>query len=176
MKSEIVEMAPSELRSKVHMAINMLLKNDSFLLINDTNERSISHKLGEYLQHEFPGWNVDCEYNRIRGSDIKKIEDWKIRFINEELNPEDTNAKTVYPDIIIHQRNNKNNLLVIEIKKSTNRDEGKLDIEKIKMFMEDNRGLNYKYGLFINFEVKRRCGIKTLKWFPNEKFGADKYE
>ena len=28
------------------------------------NERSIAHKFATYLEDEFQGWDVDCEYNR----------------------------------------------------------------------------------------------------------------
>lgn len=53
--------------------LRMLLKNDHYLLKNDVNERSITHKLGEYYQFIFSDWNVDCEYNRNMGGP-KKIE------------------------------------------------------------------------------------------------------
>lgn len=43
-----------QIESKVKTALQCLIKNDSFLLSNNTNERSITHKLAEYLQQEFP--------------------------------------------------------------------------------------------------------------------------
>jgi len=45
-------------------AIDRLLKNDLLLLQNDVNERSVSHKLAEYLQIVFQNLHVDCEHNR----------------------------------------------------------------------------------------------------------------
>ena len=45
-------------------ALDQLLRADAELLNNDVNERSISHRLACYLEPLFPGWNVDCEYNR----------------------------------------------------------------------------------------------------------------
>lgn len=57
MKPEIVE-------SRVEEALDIYLKEDSYLLNVNANERSITHKLAEYLQQEFPGYNVDCEYNK----------------------------------------------------------------------------------------------------------------
>jgi len=47
-------------------AINQLLRSDSDILIMDVNERTISHRLANYLEPHFSGWNVDCEYNRHR--------------------------------------------------------------------------------------------------------------
>lgn len=51
----------------------------------------------------FPKWNVDCEYNRVK-YDFKKV-----------------NGKLVNPDIIVHHRNTFVNLLVVEVKKSGNK-------------------------------------------------------
>ncbi|GAB4314094.1 MAG: hypothetical protein Kow0019_13670 [Methanobacteriaceae archaeon] len=160
MNSENIMVPLEEVESKVNKALNKLFKNDHYLLFADANERSISHKFAEYLQQEFEEWNVDCEYNRDH-HDIKRISDWKNRCLKEK-EYEDADAKTVYPDIIIHHRNTRNNLLVIEIKKSTNTDNGKCDIKKIRNFIKE---LNYKYGIFINFKVGEELGIKSLKWF-----------
>lgn len=48
----------------VDLGLSMLLFNDKYLLDHNVNERSITHKLGEYYQHIFQGWNVDCEFDR----------------------------------------------------------------------------------------------------------------
>lgn len=175
MNSELMSIQPDELKSRVNIAVNKLLKNDNFLLSSNANERSISHKFAEYLQQEFPEWNVDCEYNRDLHGNIKKIDEWRSNNL-EEPSADDTDAKTVYPDIIIHHRNSRNNLLVIEIKKSSNSDQGEVDIEKLKMFIEENGGLNYHYGLFINFKVDGVSDIKSLKWLPAEIFGDGDHE
>lgn len=51
-------------RNRVTRALERLIDLDGHLLEIDANERSITHKLAEYLQQEFPKYNVDCEYNR----------------------------------------------------------------------------------------------------------------
>ena len=48
----------------LEIALSELIERDSFLFEADANERSITHKLAEYLQAQFQDWNVDCEYNR----------------------------------------------------------------------------------------------------------------
>jgi len=105
-------MSFKEVKEKIDLAVKKLRINDSFLLVADTNERAISHRLAIYLQSLFEGLEVDCEYNR-HGMKVKKIE-----LPNDDINWDDTEAKTVFPDIIIHKRNtDRYNLLVIEIKK-----------------------------------------------------------
>jgi len=49
---------------KIEVGLNLLINNDGYLLYKNINERSITHKLAEYLQNLFPEWNVDCEYNK----------------------------------------------------------------------------------------------------------------
>jgi hypothetical protein len=114
-----------------------LLPNDRLILFGSqarkVNERSLTHKYAEYLQEEFPEWNVDCEYNRD-GHDTKKIISY-IRKIDNE------NARTVYPDIIIHHRGTKNNLVVIEAKKD-NFNGDNLDVQKLEAY---NKDLGYKF-------------------------------
>lgn len=67
-------MDETKIRDRVEEALKILLKNDAYLLEHDVNERSITHKLAEYLQQElrkyseFNDYQVDCEYNK----DLKK--------------------------------------------------------------------------------------------------------
>jgi hypothetical protein len=127
---------------RVCRAIARLLEEDRFLLVNNVNERSISHKLAEYLQGEFSEWHVDCEYNR----DHHEVKTLKFDMPNVPV--DDTNAKTVYPDVIVHRRDTDQNLLVIEIKKSSNPESRDRDLRKLELFISQ---LRYEYAAFIEF-------------------------
>jgi hypothetical protein len=120
-----VKVAKKEVVRRVHAAYDALIKHDRALLEVDANERSITHKLAEHLQTEFPGWNVDCEYNR--NGVIPK----RLLGTVETVLTGDTDGKTVFPDIIVHHRKSKDNLVVIEAKKSstvgTSADKAKLE-------------------------------------------------
>lgn len=152
-----------EVKSHVEKALNLLLEQDKFLLLNNLNERTISHKLAEYLQREFSSWNVDCEYNR-NFDRIKKIEIKRMRC--QEVRKDDTDAKTVYPDIIIHHRYTEENLLVIEVKKNASYSDKENDGNKIGSFMDE---FNYSYGLFIDLITRtEEAGIKQILWFPEK--------
>ena len=130
---------------RVETALDKLREQDAFLLENNVNERSISHKLATYLQEVFVGWNVDCEYNRNHDNSrlIKEL----IRTVRDS-GPDDEHARTVFPDIIVHRRGEPVNLLVIEIKKSTNpdRDASNKDKEKLEAY---KRQLGYQRALFL---------------------------
>ena len=105
----------------------------------NANERSITHKLAEHLQREFPEWHVDCEYNRL-GRDTKRLQ-----LDVGELKPDDIEAKTVFPDIIVHRRMTHKNLLVIEVKKASGQ-ANTGDIKKLKCFTKVLE-YQYQYGL-----------------------------
>jgi len=130
------------IKDKIQIAFNKLLANDQYLLKADANERSITHKLAEYLQTEFSDWNVDCEYNR-NGMNIKRLMSFKM-----DITSDDTDATSVFPDIIIHHRGTDENLAVIEAKKSSN--ELGNDKEKLKAYKMD---LNYKFAIKITLPV-----------------------
>jgi metal-sulfur cluster biosynthetic enzyme len=134
---------------KVKNAIEKFKQCDSVLLEIDVNERTMTHKLAEYLQQEFRDLNVDCEYNR-QIKDTKKILHPSITRKGWDFS-EDTDAKTVYPDIIVHKRLSDDNVLVIEAKKSSREDNGDWDKAKLRAF----KGEEYKYrrAFFVIFHV-----------------------
>ena len=135
------------------------------MLKNNLNERSITHKLAEYIQKYFSDYNVDYEYNRNM-ADIKKIK--KISKKNISETDAEGNTVSVYPDIIIHKRgNNDSNLIVIEVKKANADDNSKkFDCEKLKAFTKSD-GLKYKYGIYLELNKNSNHGLKELKFFQN---------
>lgn len=66
------------LNHRIKIGLQLLLTKDSYLLANNLNERSITHKLAEHYQYLFPLWNVDCEYNRNLGDEKKILIDPKL--------------------------------------------------------------------------------------------------
>lgn len=141
----------------IKSCLEKLRKLDRYLLDNDANERSITHKIAEYLQPFFIDFNVDCEYNRFE--DLVK----KLDLPRDGINWDDTEAKTVFPDIIVHKRGVQNfNLLVIEVKKSTNLDNGGFDRIKIQTFLK--KPYNYIHGLFLKIDMEDEND--DFEWFP----------
>lgn len=133
----------SDVERGVSRAIEKLRKHDMYLLARGVNERSITHHLAIYLQREFQGWDVDVEYNRD-GHGPKRL------FVSSDVPSDDTNARTVYPDIIVHRRGTNNeNLLVIEVKK--NDGDHEFDERKLVEFTKPvtNNGLGYQWGVHL---------------------------
>ena len=141
--------------SAFNNAISQLLRSDAELLFLDINERSISHRLAIYLEPYFNDWNVDCEYNR--NHDNKKQLDIQPRNIKSD----DTQATTVFPDIIIHKRGTDENLVVIEMKKTSSSEKDSYDLHKLKAFKKQ---LGYQFAIFLKLATKGQAGIDLVEW------------
>ncbi len=130
--------------------IRKIVVNDN-VLIKKGQEWALSNKLGMYLFSCFPGWDVDCEYNRTG--------------LEDELKRNSANQYK-RPDVIIHKRGypeRENNLLWIEVK--VDNADTTSDIDKLKEFTSiptKKRKLQYKYGLSISFVPD-----VTLVWIEN---------
>ena len=161
-ETELVEVA-------VKRAIGKLLAKDGFLIRNDVNERSITHWLASHLQREFPSWQVDCEYNRNH-------EDPKTLCLprRNDLGSDDTHARTVFPDIIVHSRNRDDNLLVMEVKKSTNPDpqSEEFDKRKLKAFKKE---LGYRFAVFISLATDGEAEPVRIEWIDQPAVRNESY-
>lgn len=121
-------------------ALLTFVQAEATLLEVGVNERSITHKMAEYLQRAFPEWHVDCEYNRL-GHAVKRLPD------PTGVGTDDTDGQTIFPDIIVHKRKERANLLVIEVKKTTNTREG--DEVKLRGLTAPQGEYGYEVGLHI---------------------------
>lgn len=159
----ITEPSQEEVRRRLCKSRDLLLQNDLCLLQKDVNERSISHRFAIYLDQLFGDWGVDCEYNRNH-SNTKQLDIVRKILIRTKtkLEPDDTTSKSVFPDVIVHHRGKDENLLVIEMKKTTNRLSDDFDFEKLKGFRQQ---FGYKYAAFLR--LKTGCEypcVAKLEW------------
>lgn len=80
----------------------------------------------------------------------------------------ETGEHRVVPDVIVHERRtNDQNLLVIEMKKTTNPTPRECDLAKIRGMIEQ---LQYRFGLFLEFGAGPDRGKHwpMERWFPDE--------
>lgn len=153
----------ADIKHSVDNAIQQLYTHDFCLLQYDVNERTITHKLAQYLEIEFPGWDVDCEYNR--NHDITKTLSTLPDSCNQCVSSKE---RSVFPDIIVHKRQTGENLLVIEVKKSTNSEASEYDETKLHGFVREHK---YKYALFLILKTRTESkkGDEEITWiWPSE--------
>ena len=127
--------------ARIIASVERLLLNDAHLFRVDANERALAHRFAIQIEQRFPGWDVDCEYNRD-GHDPKEIaigsgDDYE-------------HGSRVYPDIIVHRRGTAQNYIVFELKKSSNLVPDQRDFEKLQGYCSQ---LGYRHGVFLRFRV-----------------------
>jgi len=157
-KDENKKKLTKELIDIFEKAKNEFLEKEKTIIKNDTNERTLTQRLAFYLELQlrknikYENYSVDCEYNR-KEEDIKRLKFGK-----------NTDKKEIYPDIIVHQRKIKNNLIAIEMKKTTSRNTDKRkDIEKLEALTD--RKNNYHYTLGIYFELDITDNNNIINFF-----------
>ncbi|OIQ78007.1 hypothetical protein GALL_402950 [mine drainage metagenome] len=139
----------------VAWALSELLANDHDLLELDANERSITFRFAMYLQPRFPDWTVDCEFNR------DGVEPKRLGHLELYPDSEDEEAKTVFPDVIVHRRGTKQNYLVVEFKKSTSRVGRQIDLRKLRGYKQQ---LGYVHALFVEVGTGGQASVAALEW------------
>ena len=139
-------MSKKEILELIKSSLEKLYEKDQYLIYhgdnNHNSERAIVFRFGIYFNQEVEDslrYNVDAEYNR-NIDDNKKM---------RKGNKRGKEIVNVIPDLILHQRgNNKNNMLIIEFKTWWNNGQDE-DIEKIKKFCDPSGEYKYKYGTTI---------------------------
>ncbi len=134
-----------DVEQRVNAAIETFASSESGLP-SDLSERALTHRFAIHLEAQFEEWHVDCEYNRD-GHDPKRL---MIR-VDSDIRSDELEARTVFPDIIVHERGTSRNLVVLEAKKSGVDRERKRDREKIRAFMRD---LGYAHGILLTFAAE----------------------
>ena len=98
-----------EVIARLAAAYSKVIAQDRHLLRVRANERSIAHRFAIYVEQCFPGFNVDCDYN-------KDLEDLKRAPAYAHQTRTGRESDLVVPDIIVHRRNTDDNFVVIELK------------------------------------------------------------
>jgi hypothetical protein len=51
--------------NKVVGALKEFYARETHLFERDLGERTLTHRLAVQVEKQFPGWEVDCDYNRL---------------------------------------------------------------------------------------------------------------
>jgi len=152
-------MEREEVVNALESALRQLKDKDSHLLENDLSERCIAARLAMYLQPLFPEHAVDVEYNRQ--GDIPK----RLGLPDECANYRNRDGESLaVPDVIVHRRGPDGpNVLVVELKKTSNREGPACDQLRIRAFREQ---LRYEFGALIECETRggHPADAKITEW------------
>lgn len=152
-------MEEEDVRTRLAAALERVAEQDRHLLEVDVSERCIASRLAMYLQEQFPEHHVDVEYNR--DADTPK----KLGLPEECANYWDQDGRAfVVPDVIVHRRGADGpNILVLELKKTTNQRPRNCDLARVQAFKNQ---FGYAYGALIECETRkgREPGIAVSAW------------
>ena len=187
---EILDLAVKAFNNSADIELLMDEKSDDGESHGSVGERAIAHRLAVHLElvlqsRGYPRNDVviatDCEYNRHRGAikrqhikaDLKNRVEAANRRLQEDPNQEGWYFFSVYPDVIVHERgDDRNNLIVVEMKRASNSVADDYDYLKLQLFT--GQGYEYGYGYCLGASVvaldqdepeKRELVIAA--WFVN---------
>jgi hypothetical protein len=132
---------------KVVTAIETFYARETHLLEKDLGERTLTHRLAVYLESQFPGWETDCDYSRL-GERTLRLPRGSI------VSTDDHIGKSVYPDIVVHQRAIPNNLLAVEIRKESNHQPPEHDQHKLRGLTDPHLWFAYRIGVCLTLGKK----------------------
>jgi len=128
--------------NKLVAALQDFYAEEAFLLEKDLGERALTHRLAVHLERQYPGWQVDCDYNRL-GERTLRLPHGTI------VSTDDTLGKSIFPDIVVHQREIPNNLLAIEVRKASNHQPIEHDQHKLKAMTDADIWFAYWIGVLL---------------------------
>ena len=127
---------------KLIAALRDFYAAESFLFEKDVGERAITHRFAVHLEKQFSGWSVDCNYDRL-GERTLHLPRGTIISTDDHL------GKSIYPDIVVHQREIPNNLLAIEIRKASNHTPLEHDQHKLRALTDVHVWFPFWIGLLL---------------------------
>ena len=127
---------------KVVTALTEFYDSETWLFEHDLGERTLTHRLAVHLENQFSGWKVDCDYDRL-GERTLRLPRGSIVSTDDHL------AKSIYPDIVVHQREIPKNLLAVEVRKATNHQPPEHDQHKLRALTDPHLWFAYAIGLYL---------------------------
>ena len=134
--------------NKIVTALQEFYARETFLLEKDLGERTLTHRLAVHCEKQFSGWDVDCDFNRL-GERTLRLPHGTIVSTDDHL------GKSVYPDIVVHQREIPNNLLAIEVRKAGNHQPLEHDQHKLQALTDPHLWFAYWIGVHLALGKKQ---------------------
>jgi hypothetical protein len=115
---------------------------EALLFERDLGERTLTHRLAVHLERHFPDFEVDCDFDRL-GPRTLNLPHGSIVSTDDHL------GKSIYPDIVVHQRSVPNNLLAIEVRKAGNHQPVEHDRHKLRALTDPHVWFAYWIGALV---------------------------
>ena len=128
--------------NKVVTALRDFYAQEGFLFEKDLGELAITHRFAVYLEKQFSGWAVDCNYDRL-GDRTLHLPRGTIVSTDDHL------GKSIYPDVVVHQREIPNNLLAVDVRKASNHTAIEHDQHKLKAMTDPHVWFAYWIGVLL---------------------------
>jgi hypothetical protein len=128
--------------NKVVAALEAFYSRETYLLDNDAGERALTHRLAVHVERQFDGFDVDCDYDRL-GERTLLMPHGSI------VSTEDHFSKSIFPDIVVHQRDVPKNLVAIEVRKASNHQPLEHDQLKLKALTDPHIWFAYGIGVLV---------------------------
>ncbi|RXT38060.1 hypothetical protein [Bradyrhizobium betae] len=128
--------------NKVIAALRDFYAHEGFLFEKDVGERAVTHRFAVHLEKQFAGWSVDCNYDRL-GERTLHLPHGTIISTDDHL------GKSIYPDVVVHQREIPNNLLTVEIRKASNHTPLEHDQHKLRALTDVHVWFPYWIGVLL---------------------------
>jgi hypothetical protein len=140
--------------NKLVSALREFYAHEGFLLEKDLGERALTHRLAVHMEKQFSGWEVDCDYDRL-GDRTLRLPRGSIVSTDDHL------GKSIYPDIVVHQRDIPNNLLAVEVRKASNHQPLEHDQHKLRGLTDPHLWFAYWIGVLVTLSRKNVGGVEV---------------
>ena len=128
--------------NKLIAALQEFYAREAYILERDLGERALTHRLAVLVEVNFAGWEVDCDYDRL-GERTLRLPHGTVSSTDDHL------AKSIYPDIVVHQRAVPNNLVALEIRKTGNHQPIEHDRHKLRALTDAHIWFAYWLGVLL---------------------------
>jgi hypothetical protein len=133
--------------NKLIAALQEFYARETYILERDLGERTLTHRLAVLVEKHFAGWEVDCDYDRL-GERTIRLPHGSVSSTDDHL------GKSIYPDIVVHQRDIPNNLLAVEVRKASNHQPIEHDQHKLRALTDPHLWFAFSIGVFVTLAKK----------------------
>jgi hypothetical protein len=132
---------------------------EAFLFEHDLGERALTHRLAVHVERQFPDFEVDCDFDRL-GPRTLNLPHGSIVSTDDHL------GKSIYPDLVVHQRAVPNNLFAIEVRKAVNHQAIEHDRHKLRALTDPHIWFAYWIGVLLTLG---KTGVTSSEVFVSGK-------